>query len=278
MDWLIGLAGSVLIAGAAYWKDSLSKSGAVAAVAVGTLLYVFGSLTWFGLMIGFFISSSALTKWKKHKKAQAELKYEKSGRRDAGQVIANGGAGAILCVLSAMMPEMWIWPAAYVGVMAAVTADTWATEVGGLSKHSPRSILTWKRVSKGTSGGITGLGWAASLAGGLFIGVLGALLAIMEPAGVRWGPDSFGWQMILAAAVSGWVASNSDSLLGASVQALYRCPSCGLEVEARSHCSRKTVLIRGRMPINNDAVNIISSLIGGGTMVLFVYLLHLVGK
>ncbi len=280
MSWLLGLAGSVLIASAAYWKRSLSLTGAAAAIGVGTVLYALGSLPWFGLMIGFFISSSALTKWKKHKKEQAERKYEKSGRRDAGQVFANGGIGALLCLLAAWRPDMWVWPAAYLGVMSAVTADTWATEIGGLSKQLPRSILTGKQVSKGTSGAVSWLGWGASLAGGLFIGALGMLLAGLSSSLVPWGPDGEGysWVIIPAAMAAGWLASNADSVLGASVQALYRCPECGLEVEGNSHCSRRTVLIRGWRWMNNDAVNIISSAVGGGFMILFLYLLHIIGK
>ncbi|MNC54087.1 hypothetical protein D3C75_1035500 [compost metagenome] len=78
--------------------------------------------------------------------------------------------------------------------------------------------------------------------------------------------------------VTGWVASNVDSLLGASVQALYRCPECGLEVEGDHHCSGRTTLIRGWGWMNNDAVNLISSAAGGGVMVLFVYIVCMFGK
>lgn len=280
MNWFLGLAGSLFIASAAYWRRSLSLTGAAAAVGVGTVLYALGSLPWFGLMIGFFVSSSVLTKWKKQKKEQAERKYEKSGRRDAGQVAANGGLGALLCLLAAWKPEMWIWPVAYIGVMSAVTADTWATEIGGLSKQLPRSILTGKQASKGTSGAVSWLGWGASLAGGLFIGALGMLLAVLSSSSGVWGPDGGGyaWAIVIAAMAAGWLASNVDSLLGASVQSLYRCPECGLEVEGSTHCSRRTVLIRGWRWMNNDAVNIISSAAGGGFMVLLVYLLHMIGK
>lgn len=280
MNWFLGLAGSLFIATAAYWKRSLSLTGAAAAVGVGTVLYALGSLPWFGLMIGFFVSSSVLTKWKKHKKEQAERKYEKSGRRDAGQVAANGGLGALFCLLAAWNPEMWVWPVAYIGVMSAVTADTWATEIGGVSKQLPRSILTGKQVSKGTSGAVSWLGWGASLAGGLFIGALGMLLADLSSSAGVWGPDGGGyaWPIVIAAMAAGWLASNVDSLLGASVQSLYRCPECGLEVEGSTHCSRRTVLVRGWRWMNNDAVNIISSAAGGGFMVLFVYLLHIIGK
>lgn len=279
MDWILGLTGSVLIAAAAYWKRALSGSGAFAAVGVGTCLYALGSVSWFGLMIGFFVSSTLLTKWKKHLKKDAEAKYQKSGRRDAGQVLANGGIGALLCILSAVYPGASWLVIAYVGVMATVTADTWATEIGGFSKRDPRSILTWKQVPKGTSGGVSWLGWAASAGGGAFIGILFCLFAKWDqlvesglwPVGIHpiW--------VLPAALLTGWIGANADSLLGATVQAVYRCPCCGEEVEARQHCGHKTELLRGWRRMDNDAVNLISSVCGGGFIVLMGALLQLLG-
>ncbi|WP_040951663.1 DUF92 domain-containing protein, partial [Gorillibacterium massiliense] len=159
--WLIGLIGSLIIGGLAYWKNALTSSGAIAAAVVGTALYALGSPVWFALLIAFFVSSTLLSKWKRHKKKQAEEGYEKTGRRDAGQVAANGLAGALLCAGNAIWPHP-LWLAAYAGVMAAVNADTWATEIGGLSRRAPRSIVTGKPVPAGASGGVTALGSAAS--------------------------------------------------------------------------------------------------------------------
>ncbi|MDF2926952.1 MAG: hypothetical protein K0R57_5866 [Paenibacillaceae bacterium] len=271
MEWMIGAGGSLLIAGAAYWKRALTASGAVAAIVVGTCLFVFGSLLWYGLMIGFFVSSTLLTKWKKHLKKDAESKYQKSGRRDAGQVIANGGAGTILCLLYGIYPEASWLTAAYIGVMATVTADTWATEVGGLSRGQPRSILSWKKVPKGTSGGVSLLGWTASAAGGAFIGglayILSRLSTPLEQGGLL-SDYSLVW-IIPLAALAGWIGANADSVLGAAVQALYRCPVCGDVVEAKLHCGQRTELIRGWKWMDNDAVNMLSSLSGGLVLVLW---------
>lgn len=263
MDWIIGFGGSLVIAGAAYKKGSLSKSGMIAAIGVGTMLVVWGSLTWFVLMIGFFVSSSMLTKWKHSQKKDAESLYQKSGRRDAGQVLANGGAGVLLCGLHALRPDMvWtLW--AYIGVMATVTADTWATEIGGLSKHNPRSILTWRPVSKGTSGGVTSLGWLAAASGGIFIGAA-ALLASYVDHSLSVSSGWSGWTAVIwIAAAAGWCGANADSVLGATIQSLYYCPVCGKELEASEHCGQPTLYKRGWRWLDNDAVNAISSLVGG---------------
>ena len=50
---LYGFVGSVLIAGIAYIKRSLSISGAIAAVVLGTALYALGDIKWYGLLIAF---------------------------------------------------------------------------------------------------------------------------------------------------------------------------------------------------------------------------------
>ncbi len=262
----IGLIGSLAVAGAAYWRKSLSGSGFAAAVLLGTLMYAAGSLAWFGTLIVFFITSSVLSKWKSRKKAAAESGYAKSGRRDAGQVLANGGVGLLLCLAYALWPHP-VWWAAYVGVMATVTADTWATEIGGLSRTQPRSIVSGRRVAPGTSGGITPLGLGASAAGGLLIGGTAWTLAALQPgagAVIGTAEPAFGLlPLLLIGVLGGLTGSLLDSWLGAVVQVMYRCTVCGKEIEKNRHCKAAAVRYRGLAWMTNDAVNGLSSLIGG---------------
>ncbi|MCM3079831.1 DUF92 domain-containing protein [Brevibacillus invocatus] len=276
MVWLIGLACSAGIAGAAYSKRSLSGSGFLAAVMLGTVMYALGSVIWFGSLIAFFVSSNFWSKWKKHAKKEAESSYEKTGTRDAGQVLANGGLGLLLCVANWAYPHP-IWWYAFLGVMAAVTADTWATEIGGLSRTPPRSIKTGRRVSPGTSGGISGLGMGASLAGGLFIGTVAWLLLAMPG---QAAPDAVAEMLrpaawIGIAGLAGLIGSLTDSWIGATWQQMYRCDACGREIEQARHCGRPAVRVRGRFGWNNDAVNVAGSLAGGASAVLLAFVLGL---
>lgn len=271
MDWVTGIAGSAIIAGIAYRKRSLSLSGMIAAVLVGTVLYALGSAPWFGTLIAFFVSSSFLSKWKQKAKEQLETAYEKTGRRDAGQVFANGGLGVLLCAAYSVWPNPFWWNA-FLGVMAAVNADTWATEIGGLSKTPPRSILTGKKVPAGTSGGVSVPGTIASVAGGLFIGIVAWLLLTLfpDPMGNRVpaGSTADFMALLLTSAAAGTAGSLTDSVLGASVQAMYRCTSCGREVERRIHCGQPAGFVRGWRFFNNDRVNVLGSVIGGTVAVL----------
>jgi len=253
----IGLLGSGIVGLVALKARALSISGAISAMIMGTIFIVLGEPIWFVLLIVFFISSTFWSKFKKGHRAKklAEANYEKTGQRDAGQVWANGGFGVILLMGYAILPsEMWLL--AYIGVMGAVNADTWATEIGALSRAAPRSIITGKKVDVGTSGGITLLGTIASLGGALAIGLSASIMSS--------GKLSF----IIIGGIAGFAGALVDSILGAKLQAMYRCVICGKETERSEHCGQATEHIRGWQRLNNDWVNIVCSVTAGIVAVL----------
>ena len=258
MQPLIGFLLAILIAVLAWRAGSLSPSGAWAAVLTGGLIFGFGGLPWAILLLTFFISSSALSKAFSRRKAALAEKFSKGSRRDWGQVMANGGLGAILAIFSALLPgESWPW-LAFGGAMAAVNADTWATELGVFNPLPPRLITTGKTVERGTSGGITLLGYLAALGGAALIGVLSVLLG----GGTRYAP-----MIALAITLAGLAGSTFDSLLGATVQAIYFCPQCQKETERYPlhGCGTRTIPQRGWRWLDNDWVNFACSLVGALT-------------
>lgn len=262
IGWVIGACGALLVAGAAYRKQSLSFSGMVAAVLMGTIYFGAGNAFWFGILLVFFISSSMLSRLHHDNKAELELTYDKTGRRDAGQVFANGGMGMLLVLLNAIYP-LEIWGFLFIGVMATVTSDTWATEIGTLAKKPPRSVLTGKVLQAGTSGGVSLPGTLAAAAGGILIGAASWMLRAVS------GMESHAFLLLVLAGLAGGLAGAfADSILGATVQRMNCCTVCGREVEASRHCGKPTVYVRGWHWMNNDAVNAVSSLIGGAVALL----------
>lgn len=256
MNWLIGVVGASAVAGAAYWKRSLTGSGLIAAILMGTIYYGAGSLFWFGTLLLFFITSTLLSKYRQAAKSDLEKSYAKTGRRDAGQVFANGGIGMVLCLIHFLYPHE-VWRLLFIGVMATVTADTWATEVGSLSRKDPRSILNRQVLPAGTSGGVSWLGSFAAAAGGVVIGS-GAWWFGM------WSGMAPQFTIYAAAGLAGGLAGAfADSLMGATVQRMYRCSVCGRQVEVTKHCGQPAVRAGGWHWVTNDAVNGISSVIGG---------------
>ncbi len=256
---LLGLLFSMVVGILAYWRRALNKSGAVGAIITGTTTVGLGGWPWGLALIFFFVSSSALSHFRAREKAHtAADKFSKGSRRDILQVAANGGLATLLAAWAGFTRSdslRGLLRAGYAGVLATATADTWATELGVLSKQQPRLITSGKRVAPGTSGGITLLGTGAAMLGALALGMVFWILQ-----GCRRSLAS----LPIVALISGMVGSVVDSLLGATVQAMYYCPVCEAETERRIHrCGTVTRPLRGISWCNNDAVNLAATLAGG---------------
>jgi len=253
----VGLSLSIAIGVAGYRRGALSGGGVLGAAITGTLVIGLGGWVWAALLITFFVSSSALSFYRAQDKEVLAEKFTKGHRRDLAQTMANGGVPALLAILS----QVWhddIWFFAAAGAMAAVNADTWATELGVLSRRKPRLIVSGRAVDVGTSGGVTWLGEAASLGGAFIISLLGGLGSLMV------GRDNtLSAALVGAATLGGLIGSTTDSLLGATLQATYWCDECQKETESQMHrCGARTTLIRGSRWLGNDLVNAIASAVG----------------
>lgn len=264
MQLFIGLILGTIIGYLAWRARALSPSGAWAAAVTGGLVFGLGGLRWAVLLLVFFVTSSALSRLFGWRKKALEEKFSKGSRRDAAQVLANGGLAALLVTLQAVQPELPVWWLAFAGALAAVNADTWATELGVLSPQAPRLITNGRLVERGASGGVSGLGYLAATAGSGLIAALAAWLAPENNQG--YSPIFLGLIVCLA----GLAGSTLDSLLGATLQAIYRCPACQKETERHPYhsCGAQTIQIRGWHWMNNDLVNWLAALMGATTAAL----------
>jgi len=232
---LLGVGLAALVALIAHRARTLSTSGAVAAFAVGAI--VFGAAGWRGaaVLFAFFIPSALLSR-----------RGERGAPRSGWQVLANGGVAACCALLATRFGAAA--SAALAGAFAAASADTWGTEIGTRAGQTPVSILSFRPVAVGRSGGITLLGSLATIGGALCV----ALVA----AGAGVAP-------LLGVATGGIAGAFLDSLLGASLQGLRYCPACDRECETLRHeCGGATQLRRGLSWMENDAVNFAATLCG----------------
>lgn len=247
------LAGLLLAGALAFGARAvraLSRGGALAALAVGTAATIAG-WTWAIVLIAFFLTSTALSRFKRAKReARIGQIVEKGDERDAFQVLANGGVFAAAALVAAATGQL-PWAAAALGALAAAAADTWATEIGTLAGAMPRSVVSLEPQPPGTSGAVTVPGTLATIAGAAFItGV--AYLTGMPSAPV-------------AVFAGGVVGSLADSLVGATIQERRWCDGCDEPTERRTHsCGRATRIVGGIPGARNDFVNVVCTVVGAG--------------
>lgn len=287
---LIGLVLSALIGLVAYRRGLLTGSGVLGAILTGTAIFGFGGFVPGLLLVAFFVSSTILSKFRARNKEAVSEQFEKGSRRDLGQALANGGWAALMALgiwyaetiaLDAQLRVLFTF--AFIGAIATVTADTWATEIGVLSKSMPRLITTGRIVPTGTSGGVTLLGTVTALFGGMFIGgmfLVGLLIAnqFFPPTGM----DPAAAMQVLAvnsrvvgiAAVSGLAGALFDSVLGATVQGIYFSEYDERQTERKVDSQGNPIRrVRGFAWMDNDLVNFVSSVFGSlvaGGMALLI--------
>jgi uncharacterized protein (TIGR00297 family) len=229
---------SFLIASAGWGLRALTGGGAVVATLVGTLILQRTGVPGVLVLGAFFVGASLISRLAPDRTSALD---GKGNRRDAAQVLANGGAAA----LGALLPEAGLW--IVTASLATAAADTWATSVGAWSRTAPRDAVRWHPVLPGTSGGVTVLGSIGALVGAASVGAPAAVAATV-PA------------LFPLALVVGMLGMLADSVLGAALQGRFQCDTCDLPTERAVHrCGRRTRLTGGQRWLSNDVVNALTT-------------------
>ncbi|HLB47067.1 MAG TPA: DUF92 domain-containing protein, partial [Anaerolineales bacterium] len=95
-----------------YRRRALNRSGVVGAIITGGIIFGFGGLSGAALLPTFFISSSALSRFRETQKEALAEKFSKGSQRDMAQALANGGAAA-LCIIGYTLTHQPAWWAAF---------------------------------------------------------------------------------------------------------------------------------------------------------------------
>jgi uncharacterized protein (TIGR00297 family) len=222
---------------------ALTRAGAAAATLVGTLILWRTGWPGMAALGAFFLGSSLISRIAPDRSVS---RFDAKGStRDSWQVLANGGAAALACIIP-LPPNIPLW--IVTASLAAAAADTWATSTGGWSRTDPRHILTHVPVPAGTSGGVTLTGTAGALAGAATVGL-----------GAGWAAGSL---VLLPLAIGiGTMGMLLDSVIGSVWQGRFHCPQCDQPTERAHHrCGESTRLIGGIHWLTNDGVNAIATL------------------
>ncbi|PAV10451.1 hypothetical protein ASJ81_13370 [Methanosarcina spelaei] len=206
---VVALVFSFFLGILAYRAKIADVSALLSAALLGVLIIVFSGLSWFLLLLTFFILGGGFTKYKYTYKESIGIAQAKDGIRSYENVFSNSTAALALAVAYGVFPEHSL-PIiyAYMGTVATATGDTLASEIGTTAKGRPRMITTLKLSEPGVDGAVSFLGELAAILGSAVIGVLAYLLGVS---------DNFILTVLITTA-GGFFGTNMDSLLGATLQ------------------------------------------------------------
>ncbi|RLG01524.1 MAG: hypothetical protein DRN49_01075 [Thaumarchaeota archaeon] len=223
----------------------LSRSGVLASIPIGYVIYVFGGVEYFILLLVFYLTSGIATKFRVKQVGKDVM--DKDWIRSWRNVVANGATAAAISLLSIMEFNRGPVTAAYLGAVGTAFADTLATEVGLLYPREPRLITNMRRVMRGTPGAVSPYGYIGGVAALLILSLFSAVTRIAS------------LKIIIAMIISGTLGMTIDSVLGATIQSKYKCTVCGRLTESRVHCGRVAERAKGISFIDTHAVNLIST-------------------
>jgi len=217
-----------------YRKNLLTRYGSLGAYLTGIYFFVIMDYR-FGLpLLFFFITSLILTKlngWKNNKAESSEI-------RNIWQVSANS-LPAMLVSLSYLFTGNEIFIYFYIALIAAVTADTWASEAGPSLTGRCFSLRSFRIEKSGIPGGISVHGSLAALAGAGSVSLLGSYIFF----------NSADYSMIIICTMAGFFSSFADSFLSAFLEPLL----------LRMKNFQPGIKEGSDYPVPNDIVNLLGS-------------------
>jgi uncharacterized protein (TIGR00297 family) len=191
----------------AYRMGIADISAMLSATLLGVIIIISTDIWWYVVLLAFFFLGGLFTRYKYDFKKARGIAESKGGVRGYKNVFSNSLAALALAVAVKVFPThaVLLLPA-YLGSISTATGDTLASEIGQTWEGEPRMITTLKKVRPGTDGGVTALGEVAAFAGSGAIAFL-SLMFLKNDVGLA-----------LAVLAGGFIGTNIDSVLGATLQ------------------------------------------------------------
>ena len=193
-------------------------SGLFSGAMIGIILIVFADVRWFLIMLTFFIIGAGATRYRYSDKKQLGVAQEHGGVRGYFNVFANGLVATAAAILFGLTGHP-AFVALFMGSVASAAADTVASEIGVTGKV-PYLITTLRPVPRGTNGGVTFRGEIAAVIASAGVAVVAWMMGVADP-----------W-MVVVTVIAGFVGTNVDSLVGATLENSGRIGNSGTNLIA----------------------------------------------
>jgi len=221
----------------AYWAKAADSDAVLSEAIVGLLVILFGGLNWFLLLLAFYLLGGGFTHYGYAYKNKLGIAQSHGGVRGYKNVYSNSLVPLALAICYGIYgSDVFIY--AFIGSVATANGDTLASEIGETSRSRPRMITTLKETQPGVDGGVTPLGEAASIVGAFIIGLLATVTGMVGIFG------------IIVGTIGGFLGTNFDSFLGATLQS--------------------------RGILSNNGVNLVATALGAGVGGCLWYLLQII--
>lgn len=188
-------------------KKKLTVAAALTGGLLAVIIFTGAGFTGISLLAVFFMLGAGATGWKFNAKMKEGIAEDTQGKRNAGQVLANAGAAAILALLAKYNVEctpMLLLMIA--GCFSAATADTLSSELGNVYGRRYYNMLSLKKMPRGANG-------AVSLPGTI-AGVIGSVvIALVYVLGTGWSAQQF-----LVIIIAGTAGNTADSIAGLTLE------------------------------------------------------------
>lgn len=253
----IALGVGALLVVLALWKKALTIPATISAFVILVLSALLTSYTGLTVFSVSFVGIAIVGQVKKEKRKDREKDlYEHQGARGLVQVLCNAMPALIYGAVYFATGIHSFLIASAVTVCAGV-ADSAASDLGILSDGKVISLLTFKKVERGMSGGVS------------LMGTISALTTSVVVSAIVFAVGEVGIKGLWVIALMGFVGTLIDSLLGAGVQRAYRCSKCQKLTEKRLHCGAPTTLVKGLRFVDNNIINVVSLIIAGAISLVF---------
>jgi uncharacterized protein (TIGR00297 family) len=202
----LGLLGLSILA---YAVRALDLLGAVASFFLGLEVALLGGIGWVGLMTLFPVLGVLATRIGYRTKQERRVAEAAGGERGVGNVLGNGLAPALVALALLLPAELVPRTAAalaFATALAAVTADTLASELGVLARRARGILPPFAPAKAGQNGAVSLQGQLAALVGSCVMASAAVLLLDLS------------WALAWVPALGGFLGCQLDSVLGATLE------------------------------------------------------------
>jgi len=190
----------------------MTKGGWISAGILGTILW--GCFSWQGWMsvVFYLLFGSLVTKIGYKFKKEQGIAEKRGGRRGPENVWGSAATGLVLAIMTKFNPANEVlFKVGFASSFSAKLADTFGSEIGKRFGKDTYLITSFKKVERGTEGGISIEGTLASIFGSIFMAFIMLSLSIISTK-----------SHFTIVAVSGFLATLSESIIGAKFQNKYK--------------------------------------------------------